>query len=169
MRASDFYIGFVESIRMRASNPKNEFYGLKETTSKRSWHASWHVHDHYPLRSPFISTLITFHSFQWAVITHPCPSILGLCPNIMACYMAESKNMNSLVTRRCGSKFKSIIFKLIIQKASLDTCHEIALRWMPWNCTNEKSTLVPVTAWCGQAPNHYLGQYWPSYVAKWRC
>ena len=28
MRASDFYIGFVENIRMRASNPKNEFCGL---------------------------------------------------------------------------------------------------------------------------------------------
>ena len=28
MRASDFYIGFVESIRMRASDPENEFCGL---------------------------------------------------------------------------------------------------------------------------------------------
>ena len=28
MRARDFYIGFVESIRMRASDPKNEFCGL---------------------------------------------------------------------------------------------------------------------------------------------
>ena len=28
MRASDFYIGFVERIRIRASNPINEFHGL---------------------------------------------------------------------------------------------------------------------------------------------
>ena len=28
MRASDLYIGFVESIRMRASEPKNKFCGL---------------------------------------------------------------------------------------------------------------------------------------------
>ena len=28
MRATDVYIGFVESIRMRASYPKNEFRGL---------------------------------------------------------------------------------------------------------------------------------------------
>ena len=28
MRASDFYIGFVESIRMRANDTKNEFRGL---------------------------------------------------------------------------------------------------------------------------------------------
>ena len=28
MRASDFYIGCMESFRMRASNPKNEFCGL---------------------------------------------------------------------------------------------------------------------------------------------
>ena len=28
MRASDFHIGFVDSIKMRASNPQNEFLGL---------------------------------------------------------------------------------------------------------------------------------------------
>ena len=30
MRASDVYIGIVESMRMRASDPKNEFRGLKD-------------------------------------------------------------------------------------------------------------------------------------------
>ena len=35
----------------------------------------------------------------------------------------------TLATRRCGSLFKSIIFKFIIQNSTLGTCREIALRW----------------------------------------
>ena len=40
-----------------------------------------------------------------------------------------------------------VIFNLIIQDSSLDTHYEIALRWMPQNLTNEKSTLVQVMSW----------------------
>ena len=39
--------------------------------------------------------------------------------------------------------------------------HEIALRWMPLDLTDDKSTLVQVMAWCRQAPSHYLSQCWP--------
>ena len=38
---------------------------------------------------------------------------------------------------------------------------EIALRWMPLDLTNDKSTLVQVMAWCRQATSHYLSQCWP--------
>ena len=38
---------------------------------------------------------------------------------------------------------------------------EIALRWMPLDLTDEKSTLVRITAWCRQATSHYLSQCWP--------
>ena len=41
-----------------------------------------------------------------------------------------------------------IIFKLIIQNSSLGAHCGIAVRWMPQNLTNEKSTLVQVMAWC---------------------
>ena len=44
--------------------------------------------------------------------------------------------------------FKSIICKFLIQNSSLGIRCEIALRWMPQNGTNEKSTLVQVMAWC---------------------
>ena len=40
-------------------------------------------------------------------------------------------------------------------------CYEIALRWMPLDLTDEKSTLVQVMAWCCQVTSHYLSQCWP--------
>ena len=39
--------------------------------------------------------------------------------------------------------------------------YEIALRWMPLDLTDDKSTLVQVMAWCSQATSHYLSQCWP--------
>ena len=41
----------------------------------------------------------------------------------------------------------------------------IALRWMPQDLTDDKSTLVQVMAWCRQATSHYLGQCWPRSVS----
>ena len=38
---------------------------------------------------------------------------------------------------------------------------QIALRWMPLDLTNEKSTLVQVMAWCHQATSHYQCQFDP--------
>ena len=37
---------------------------------------------------------------------------------------------------------------------------KIALRWMPQDFTDDKSTLVQVMAWCHQATSHYLDQCW---------
>ena len=59
--------------------------------------------------------------------------------------------LNLLAPGRYDSDFKSIIFKLIIQKSSLGTCSNITLRWMTQKLINEKSTLVQVMAWCYQA------------------
>ena len=57
--------------------------------------------------------------------------------------------------------FKGWIFKIIIQHSSLGTWRVSALRWVPQNLINEKSTLVQVMAWCRQAASHCLSQYWP--------
>ena len=35
------------------------------------------------------------------------------------------------------------------------------------NCTNEKSTLVQVMAWCHQATGHYLSQCWPKSMSPY--
>ena len=71
--------------------------------------------------------------------------------------------LKSLTPRKCGSNFKSILFKLIIQNtcSSLSTHFEIVLRWMPQNFINEKAILGQVMAWCYQAPSHYPTQCWP--------
>ena len=38
--------------------------------------------------------------------------------------------------------------------------YEIALRWMPLDLTDDKSTSVQVMAWCRQATSHHLSQCW---------
>ena len=45
--------------------------------------------------------------------------------------------------------------------------YEIALRWMPLNLTDDKSTLIQVMAWCRQATSHYLIQFWPSSMSPY--
>ena len=37
---------------------------------------------------------------------------------------------------------------------------EIALRWIPLNLIDDKSTLVQVMAWCHEATSHYQNQCW---------
>ena len=68
---------------------------------------------------------------------------------------------NSLAPGRYDNNFGSKIFKLIPQNSSLGASCEIALRWLPQNLSNVKSTLVQVMAWCHQATGHYLNQCWP--------
>ena len=66
--------------------------------------------------------------------------------------------VNSLATQRCGSDFKSIGFKIIIENSSFRTHNEIAPMGMPPNHTNEQLTLVQVMVWCRQA-------YWPRFMS----
>ena len=48
-----------------------------------------------------------------------------------------------------------------------DISCEIALKWMPLDLTDDKSTLVQVMAWCHQAPSHYLSQCWPRSLSPY--
>ena len=58
--------------------------------------------------------------------------------------------------------FNSIlIFKLNLMNGGWGISCKIALRWMPLDLTDDKSTLVQVMAWCRQATSHYLSQCWP--------
>ena len=45
--------------------------------------------------------------------------------------------------------------------------YEIALKWMPLDLTDDKSTLVQVMAWCRQATSHYLSQCWPRSLSPY--
>ena len=82
------------------------------------------------------------------------------CSGSVCHWILWQKHIN-MSTGKYGSNFKSVIFKLIIQNSSMGFRCLIALRWMPQDLTDEKSTLVQVIAWCHQATSHNLSQCWP--------
>ena len=57
--------------------------------------------------------------------------------------------------------FRLVIFKLTLVNDGWGIYYEIALRLMPLDLTDDKSTLVQVMAWCREATSHYLSQCWP--------
>ena len=75
--------------------------------------------------------------------------------------------LNSLTTRRFEQNFRWVIFKLISVTDGWDISCKIALRWMPLDLTDDKSTLVQVMAWCRQATSHYLNQCWPRFMSPY--
>ena len=68
---------------------------------------------------------------------------------------------NSLAPGRCQFNFRYVIFKRNLVNGGWGISYEIALRWMPLDLTDDKSTLIQVMAWCRQATSHYLSQCWP--------
>ena len=57
--------------------------------------------------------------------------------------------VNSLEPGRCGSSFKSFIYKHTLWiKFMLSTSCEIAHRWMPQGLMDDFPTLVQIMAWC---------------------
>ena len=69
--------------------------------------------------------------------------------------------INSLAPGRFQFHLREVIFKLNLVNGGWGISYEIALRWMPQDLTDNKSTLVHVMAWCHQATSHYLSQCWP--------
>ena len=63
-----------------------------------------------------------------------------------------------LAPGRFQFNFRKVIFKLNLVSGGWGISYEIALRWIPQDLTNNKSTLVQVMAWCHQATSHYLSQ-----------
>ena len=66
-----------------------------------------------------------------------------------------------LAPGRPGCHFKTEIFNLVLLIGIFTSSMDNALRWMPWDVTEGKSTLIQVMAWCRQATSHYLSQCWP--------
>ena len=73
--------------------------------------------------------------------------------------------INSLTPRRLGCHFKTTIFNLVFLIGTFTSSKDNALRWMPRDFTDNKSTLVQVMAWCRQAASHNLSQCWPSFMS----
>ena len=81
--------------------------------------------------------------------------------------LSAVKEINSLALGRPGCHFKTAIFNLISLIGILTLSNDNALRWMPWDLTDDKSTLVQVMDWCHQATSHYLSQCWPSSMSPY--
>ena len=79
----------------------------------------------------------------------------------------KSWTLNSLAPGRPGCHFKTAIFQSCLLIGIFTSSKDNALRWMPWDLTDDKSTLVQVMAWCRQATSHYLSQCWPSSMSPY--
>ena len=75
--------------------------------------------------------------------------------------------VNSLVPGRFQWNVRKVIFKRISVIDGWGISCEFALRWMPLNLTNDKSTLVQVMAWCHKTTSHYMSQCWPSSMTSY--
>ena len=59
-----------------------------------------------------------------------------------------SRGINSLAPVKFQFNLRQVIFKLTLVNGGWGISYEIALRWMPLDLTDDKSTLVQVMAWC---------------------
>ena len=75
--------------------------------------------------------------------------------------------INSLAPGRSECDSKNVIFNLVLLIGIFRSSHDNALRRMPQDLTDDKSTLVQVMAWCRQATSHYLSQCWLSSLSSY--
>ena len=75
-------------------------------------------------------------------------------------YTAYAEEVISLLNSLVPGRFQ-FNFRQVLVNGGWGISYEIALRWMPLDLTDDKSTLVQVMAWCRQATSHYLNQCWP--------
>ena len=74
---------------------------------------------------------------------------------------------NSLIPGRPRCHFKTAIFNLLLLSGIFTSSKDNALRWVPWDLADDRSTLVQVMAWCRQATSHYLSQCWPRSMSPY--
>ena len=75
--------------------------------------------------------------------------------------------VNSLAPGRSKCNSKNVIFNLVLLIGIFRSSYDNALRWMPQDLTDDKSTLDQVMAWCHQATSHYLSQCWPRFLSPY--
>ena len=75
-------------------------------------------------------------------------------------------SINSLAPGRPGCHVKTAPFNLLLI-GIFTSSKDNALRLMPRDLTDDKSTLVQVMAWCRQATSHYLSQCWHSSMSPY--
>ena len=95
--------------------------------------------------------------------------ILQSCtkPSICKSHLMQFSPINSLAPGRSEYNSENVIFNLGLLTGIFRSSYDNALQWMPQVLTDDKSTLVPVMAWCRQATSHYLSQCWLSSLSPY--
>ena len=136
---------------------------LKDTASSQV--PFWPDHANYDHRWSFRATTCILHTTQCknGISNTNTLQILQSCTKHLIC-MHHSYLMglvvNSLAPGRSEGDSKNVIFNLVLLIGIFRSSHDNALRWMPQDLTDDKSTLVQVMAWCRQATSYYLSQCW---------
>ena len=81
-------------------------------------------------------------------------------------YIAGQK-FNSLAPGISECDSENVNFNLVLLIDISRSSHDNALRWLPQDLTDDKSTLVQVMAWCHQATSHYLSKCWLSSLSPY--
>ena len=117
------------------------------------WHKS-HKNDtgEYLLRYHFPLRVIKYHNNSFVDVFRKCSVLIFF---------------NSLAPGGFENIFQNVFFKLISWIDTLSNSCETALRSMPQNPSDDKSTLVQVMAWCRQAASHYLSQCCPKSLSPY--
>ena len=87
---------------------------------------------------------------------------LGMLFNVWYVIIA----FNPLAPGRSGCDSKNGIFNFVFLIGIFRYSHD-ALRWMPQDLPDDKSTLGQVLAWCRQVTSHYLSQCWLSSLSPY--
>ena len=111
------------------------------------------------LQHPF--TRMIWHYNCWFYTLSNVDSTRDVCHTRYLWYETVICFINSLASGRPGWQSKTATFNLVSLIGNFTSSKDNALRWMPRDLTNNKSTLVQVMAWCHQAASHYLNQCWP--------
>ena len=111
---------------------------------------------------------LSLFKFEWMMIfkiwAHYAFSPLGTCFwNVIYFLVIQL----TLVPERCGCNLELVIFKFTSKVDILSISCELALRWMPQDFTDDKSTLAQVMAWCRQVTSHYLDQSRPTSISTY--
>ena len=140
----DWVDGLVPSRKLAVKHSKDQTIGLPSVTEFQ----------YFGLRNMKLMKFGYWSRFSWLTAL---PSLLPLL----------WRTVNSLAFGKCGNNFKIVISNSILQIDILSISCEIALRRMPQNPFDDKSTLVKVMAWCCQATSHYLNQLWPRFMSPY--
>ena len=128
------------------------------------WHCAQDTFDDTPTLVQVMAWCLTAPSHYLSQYWHICMSPLGYNELILKwqTFWKSPWGVNSLSLGRCDRNFECIISNSTItlngHDGNWDAYNEIALRWIPQNPSNEKSTLIQVMAWHHQATSHYLRQ-----------